>query len=278
MTGIGPFSFEVIVVFVAMLVGMATAKVLARRCPDVSSKAVDDTSFKAVLWGAVVARLAFVALWWNEYSSAPMSVLAIGDGGFSWWAGVLAASAAVLWITRHKPVLRRPVLISIAAGVLTWLAASNTLAQLRPAPPLPALALATLDGHAVTLNTAYAGHPVVLNLWASWCPPCRREMPVFHQAQAVFPDVAFVMVNQGETAQQAHSFLNRERLAFKDLLLDPSSKAMRALGTQGLPTTLFFDAQGRLVDRHLGELTMASLKSTLSRRLSSSNPSNIDTK
>jgi len=142
---------------------------------------------------------------------------------------------------------------------------------------MPALELASLDEQPVNLD-AYAGRPVVLNLWASWCPPCRREMPVFQQAQAAFPDIAFVMVNQGESAQQARAFLARERLAFNDVLLDPASQAMRAMGSRGLPTTLFFDAQGRLVHTHLGELTMASLKHTVSRRFPPSSQSGAQAK
>src|SRR5699024_3535079 len=53
-------------------------------------------------------------------------------------------------------------------------------------PPLPDLDLAALDERPVSL-VSYMGQPVVLNLWATWCPPCRREMPVFEQAQAEFP-------------------------------------------------------------------------------------------
>lgn len=72
--------------------------------------------------------------------------------------------------------------------------------------------------------SSYRGRPVVLNLWATWCPPCRREMPAFEQAQAAFPNVAFVMVNQGQNAQQAQAFLERESSALTDVLLDPSSR------------------------------------------------------
>ncbi len=134
----------------------------------------------------------------------------------------------------------------------------------RSAPPIPDLQLGTLDGQAVSLN-AYAGQPVVLNLWASWCPPCRREMPVFEQAQSEFSNIAFVMINQGESAQQAQRFLDSEQLSLADVLLDSASKAMQSMNARGLPTTLFFDAQGRLVDSHMGEITMPSLKDKISR-------------
>ena len=110
----------------------------------------------------------------------------------------------------------------------------------------------------------------MLNLWATWCPPCRREMPAFEQAQAAFPNVAFVMVNQGENAQQAQAFLAREGLTLTDVLLDSSSRTMQEMGTRGLPTTLFFDVQGQLVASHVGELTIASLKDAIGRHFGQS--------
>lgn len=140
---------------------------------------------------------------------------------------------------------------------------ADKLAQ-QAAPSLPDLQLMTLEGRPAHLSS-YVGVPVVLNLWATWCPPCRREMPVLEQAQTAFPDVSFVLVNQGESAQQAKTFLQSEGLNLTDVLLDPSSEAMREMRTGGLPTTFFFDAQGRMVDLHLGEITMADLKDKVSR-------------
>lgn len=140
--------------------------------------------------------------------------------------------------------------------------------MVQQAPPsLPDLELLTLEGRSARLSS-YAGMPVVLNLWATWCPPCRREMPVLEQAQTAFPDVAFVLVNQGESAQLAKAFLESEGLNLTDVLLDPDSKTMLEMRTGGLPTTLFFDAQGRMVDLHLGEITMADLEGKISSHFS----------
>ncbi len=131
-------------------------------------------------------------------------------------------------------------------------------------PLLPDLELMTLEERPARLSS-YMGTPVVLNLWATWCPPCRREMPILEQAQTAFPEVAFVLINQGESAQQAKTYLESEALSLTDVLLDPSSEAMREMRTGGLPTTFFFDAQGRMVDLHLGEITMSDLKDKISR-------------
>ncbi len=267
MIGVGPFSIQVVIVVAAAVVAWLFARTLAKRfVPAPAYKAAGGLVLDALFWGMIGARLAYIAQWWNEYGSAPMSMLAIGDGGFTWWAGVLTGMVFILWRTRARQALRRPALAGVLAGVVVWLASGAVLEQMhRSAPPLPELALTTLDGQPIHL-AAYKGRPVVLNLWASWCPPCRREMPVFEQAQKAVPDIAIVMVNQGESAQQAGNFLRRQGLALSDVLLDSSSQTMKVMGSKGLPTTLFFDAQGQLVDSHMGELTMAGLKGIVSRR------------
>src|SRR5690606_29886248 len=137
----------------------------------------------AVLIGLLAARLGYVLLWWPEYMAAPRSIIAIGDGGFLWWAGLPAAAAFAWWRTGKRRPLRRPLLAGIAAGMLAWAVFGGLLAMMqRAAPPLPAFELATLDGEPTTL-AALSGRPMVLNLWATWCPPCRREMPVLADAQ-----------------------------------------------------------------------------------------------
>ena len=103
----------------------------------------------------------------------------------------------------------------------------------------------------------------MVNLWATWCPPCQREMPVLQKAQAARPDVHFVFVNQGESAQQVAAYLARSGLQLRNVLLDAKGDAGTALGHRALPTTLFFDAEGRLVDTRLGELSEASLAERL---------------
>ena len=133
------------------------------------------------------------------------------------------------------------------------------------APTLPGITLARLDGRPLALSSLQ-GQPVVLNLWATWCPPGRREMSVFARAQHDYPGVAFVMAKQGETAQEIAHYRDQQDLQFNLALRDPDSQAMVAVGARALPSTLFFDASGRRVDAHLGQLTRASLRDRLARR------------
>ena len=137
---------------------------------------------------------------------------------------------------------------------------------------LPPLAVQSLEGPTVSL-ASFQGKPTVVNLWATWCPPCRREMPVLEQAQVQRPDVNFVFLNQGESPDRVRSFLAAQNLPLRNVLLDVHGRAGIELGHRALPTTLFYDARGRLVDTRVGELSQASLGQRLSM-LSSSTGSN----
>ena len=273
MNALGPFPMRAVLVAVAALAAWWLVRLLAVRFTASDDKTVPKLAgslFADIfLVGLLAARIGYVLRWWPEYAAAPKSIIAIGDGGFLWWTGLPVALAFSWWRTRKQTRLRRPLLIGIAAGLLTWLAASGVLTLLRPASPLPNVAASTLDGEPVALADR-TGRPVVLNLWATWCPPCRREMPVFEDAAKRHPGVEFVLLNQGEDAATVRDFLERQGLELHgDVLLDPHSQAMSATGTRGLPTTLFFDANGHLVDVHMGELTRASLTDTLRDRFGS---------
>jgi thiol-disulfide isomerase/thioredoxin len=263
MMSVGPFSIRIIVVALASLIAWLVARFMRRGDAGAPGKAAANLLLDALLLGLIAARAGYVARWWSEYGAAPVSIVAIGDGGFDWWVGLPCAVVFVLWKTRRAHAVRLPALAGIAAWILAWGAAQGALTALqRETPALSSLQLQTLDAGPVTLER-YAGRPVVLNLWASWCPPCRREMPLLSRAQSDYPGVVFLMANQGETASTVRTFLAQEGLRFNDILLDPTSVTMRAFGSRGLPTTLFFDAQGRLVDSHMGELTAARLKDAL---------------
>lgn len=99
----------------------------------------------------------------------------------------------------------------------------------------------------------------MINLWATWCPPCRREMPVLERAQHQRPDVTFLFVNQAESMQSVSTFLATQGLTLDNVLFDASGRLGQAVGSMALPTTLFYRADGRLINSHLGELSQASL-------------------
>ena len=225
-----------------------------------------------VLWrmmvaGFVSARLAFVLKHHAIYLAAPLSVFDIRDGGFASVAGLIAACVVGAELTRRQAALRRPVLACVLAGCTVWFGGTLLNQALAPAhTPLPDVMVRQLDGREVALRS-FADRPVVLNLWATWCPPCRREMPALMAAQAQHPEIAFVLVNQGESAATVAAYLERERLPVRaqlaTIVLDPGSQVAARLGAAGMPTTLFYDATARLRTRHVGELSPATLTDKL---------------
>ncbi|KWI43270.1 TlpA family protein disulfide reductase [Burkholderia stagnalis] len=263
MLSIGPFSIRVVAVAAAALLAWLVARFIQRRSPDGQHKTASSLIVDALLLGLIAARVAYVAQWWADYAAAPRSLVAFGDGGFDWRIGIAAGLAFAGWRLRRLPALRRPAWIGIAAGLAAWGIAQGTLATLQHgAPPLAAMRLEALDATPVPPQR-FAGRPAVVNLWATWCPPCRREMPILAQAQQDHPGVAVLMLNQGEDAQAVRAFLEQQGLRFDHVLHDRAMRAMHAYGSRGLPTTLFFDANGNLVESHMGELTAARLKDTM---------------
>ncbi|KVH56478.1 redoxin [Burkholderia sp. MSMB1072] len=268
MLSIGPFSIRVVAVAVAALLAWLVARFVQRRPPDGHHKTASSLILDVLLLGLIAARVAYVAQWWPDYATSPRAIVALGDGGFDARIGIAAALVFAGWRLRRLPALRRPVLAGIVAGLAAWGIAQGTLATLqRGAPSLAAMPLQALDSTPV-LPAGFVGKPVVVNLWATWCAPCRREMPILQQAQHDHQGITVLMLNQGENAQAVRTFLEQQGLHFDHVLLDPSLHAMHAYGSRGLPTTLFFNAKGELVESHMGELTAARLKDTVTQRLS----------
>lgn len=264
MAGIGPVPMPVVVMLLALAAAALVGRWAATR-PDGSKLAVAGVFMDMLLVGLLAGRLVFVLQWLPQYLDDPWAILRPGDGGYTVWAAVLGGLGFGAWRARRRPALRRPLLLGSVAGLGSWavLAGSVALMQ-RAAMQLPDTPLARLDGGAVRLSET-RGRPLVVNLWATWCPPCRREMPVLAEGQAANRHVGFMFVNQGEQPDVIRAYLRGARLPLRDVLLDPLSTTSHASGARGLPTTLFFDADGHLADVHTGELTRASLAHKLLR-------------
>lgn len=261
---IGPFSVQVshLLILASVLVAAGVGHLAGRRQKTGIVTVLSDMAWAALL----VGRIAFVAIWFELYRLSPWSILDIRDGGFSPWAMLAAALLVAVAHGWRRTALRKPLVLGLAAGAIAWAAMSAALGNFSspPAgPALPKVAVITLAGETTDLAALAKGKPLVLNLWASWCPPCRREMPVLAAAQQREPGLTFVFSNAGEDAETALRYLNAGGLNLANVVLDPRSELGRAVGSSGLPTTLFYDAQGQLVDTHLGELSAASLASKL---------------
>lgn len=249
----------IIAFVIALLVGVLVAT--RRRV------AIADTLFNLVLVGFVAARLIFVARYFNEYDSF-WAMLDIRDGGFSLIGGCVAALLYIAWRLWRVPPQRVALISAVLTGSLVWGGTVGSLILIdRQARPLPQVNLATLDGETISLPVLSEeyGEPLVVNLWATWCPPCRREMPMLEAAQHRENDVIFVFVNQGEGITRVRGFLEEEALELNNLLLDSGGALGQAVGSQVMPTTLLYDAQGQLRETHYGELSRASLTALLDK-------------
>lgn len=260
---LGPFAVPIsqLVLMMALLVALGVGYLVGRRQ---QTGGIGHILSDMLLVALLVARIAFVAIWFDTYRNAPWSMLDIRDGGFSPWAGVAAALLVAIWRGWRRAALRKPLILGLAAGALAWGGMFGALRMLER-PILPKLSLATLAGEPADLAALAAGKPLVVNLWATWCPPCRREMPVLAAAQQQETGVTFVFANQGEDGATIQHYLTASRLDLANVLLDPGAHLGREVGSTGLPTTLFYDANGRMVDTHVGELSPASLASKLKR-------------
>ena len=216
----------------------------------------------AMVTGLVAARFGHVIENAANFAAEPWRIFAAWQGGFSWpWAAIaVAASSAILLRTR------RAILGSVAALVaavfswnLVWQLASAT-----PATPMPSLVMERIDASPISLASTN-GSPVVVNLWASWCPPCRREMPMMAELAATAEDVTFLFVNQGEGRSAIEAYLTSQNLALPNVLLDPHRQVARHYSMPGLPATLFIGADGRLLSVHIGEISREALTAAIER-------------
>ena len=237
---------------------------LARQGADkVPGEQAGRTVTHAGLLGLVAARLAYLVWHADAYLASPWAAFDLRDGGWSASAGLVAGVAWLAWRGLVTPWLRRPLAVSGAAGVAFWWLATlaSGLAGTHSLPPVQLVRIE--DARVLSLTEAARGRPVVVNLWASWCGPCRAEMPTLAAAQQREPTVAFLFVNQGESPATVQSFLQKQSFTLRDVMLDSGSSLGQAIASRGLPITLFFDAKGRQVDAHFGILNPAALESRL---------------
>lgn len=243
----------------AVVLGVITTLILAAGLAR-RYQALENWAGGAVLSGFIAARAGYVLTHLEVYAQEPWTALYVWQGEFSLPWGLLGAAFYTGLRLRRQWHAHALALAAVLAGLAVWAGAlqlAQTLAEPRPAQLAP-LVLTDLQGQAVSLRT-FEGRPMVLNLWASWCPPCRREMPVLEQAAREHPEVAFVFANQAETAPTVRAYLDRAGLALDNVLLDAEALLGAHFQARMLPTTLFFEADGRLRDVHLGEISRARL-------------------
>lgn len=228
-------------------------------------------SWQTVFIAVLAGRLGHALPHFEAYAQAPWTILYFWQPGYAPWSALIAAIGWTAWRWRKQahpettPPTEQPaasprrrawccLAIAVCTAGITW----GLLPASPQGEPLPALTLKTLEGQSVQLTTLQQNKPMVVNLWATWCPPCRREMPLLAQYDQR-DDVTLVLINQGESLVAIQHYLQNEQLHFRHLLQDRQQQGLATFDTPGLPTTLFYNSEGILVDRQIGELTPARL-------------------
>lgn len=172
---------------------------------------------------------------------------------------VFLAGSLLIAATRVRP----------GVGATSPAAPTNLLADPAPLPdhPAPDLALSQLDGTQRTLRDL-RGQVVLINIWATWCPPCRAEMPAIQQAYAEYHERGFTVlaVNQREDATTITPFLEQHGLTFP-ILLDSDGQASAIYQASALPSSFFVDRRGVIRAVYHGPLPPSVINGTIEQLL-----------
>jgi cytochrome c biogenesis protein CcmG, thiol:disulfide interchange protein DsbE len=184
--------------------------------------------------------------------------------------------ALVKWfILDHAVAVRYVLLILGVAWIgLTAVLAPPTSGSRPPAPrqgfSAPDFSLRTIDDRMIQLSSL-KGHPVIVNIWASWCGPCQAEMPLFEELYSRYHSQGLEILAVNSTFQDsllnAKAFIQERNLTFP-VLLDTQGQVTRQYQVQALPTTFFIDEQGVVHNQVIGgPLTSAMLESEINNLL-----------
>ena len=250
--------FAVLLFAVVFRLAFSRAKDEARRW--------EDRVANAAFVGFVLWKLSPVVDSWATVSRDPVTLLYLPG---TWWglaAGVLLPLAWLGWHVGRDTEGRERVLKALAlagAGAAAGLLVFVLGLSLVPAPPKPVttdapLVLASLAGPSQDLTSA-PGKVLFVNFWATWCPPCRAEIPDFVEfwAQADKSRVAIHAVDLTTTEKDVSlvaPFVRDQGMLFP-ILMDTEGRAAARYQIESIPTTLVFDPAGKLVHRQVGVMT-----------------------
>jgi thiol-disulfide isomerase/thioredoxin len=131
--------------------------------------------------------------------------------------------------------------------------------------PAPAISGKTLLG---TNYTYSVGKVAVVNVWASWCSPCRAEEPALSELALMYPDIAFIGILTRDNPVNAEAFVRKRNVPYPTLIDDAVLFGFReSLPANAIPTTVLIDKQGNVAARISGAVTVSSLRDLIEKVL-----------
>lgn len=277
---LGPFVLPVLrlgALLVFVFGAWTTVRLAARRGLDTDW--AGTTAERSVWIGILAARLGFVTIHPSAYADAPWTALYLWQPGYAAIAGISAAAVYVSWRTWRLDAPVRDayvrllgtgfgITVLLYAGLLGSMRLELGDASLQVGDTAPEIALVDLSGRTVRLSEL-RGRGVVLNFWATWCPPCRREMPMLDEVHRAFSPngVVIVGIAVGEPAATVAQYVDDVGVDYP-IWTDAGSRSgdfdrtqtlLGRFGGIGLPTTVFIDADGTIRARQVGELSRGIL-------------------
>ncbi len=182
-------------------------------------------------------------------------------------AGLILGGAAIFIALRDRQAAPAPPTGLVSEEGIYPVASlfdiDNTQAQPDPGHPAPDFAIHLPDGSTAHLSD-YRGRPVILNFWATWCPPCRLEMPDLVETYETHKDEGLVVIaiDDAEAHDLVSAFVEEFGMTMP-VVVDPQGDVMRAYKTNSLPSSFFIDRDGVVRVRWLGLLTPDVLEQNL---------------
>jgi thiol-disulfide isomerase/thioredoxin len=237
------------------------------------------------LWiGIVASRLSFVLLNWSSFSAKPWTILYLWQPGYSFSVGLVAALAYIFYrIYRQEVERRRAVVSSLSAGfalpVLLFIGMLITMNQFVdveiyiPGDTVPNDKVTDLYGEPASFAD-FVGNGLVVNFWATWCPPCRREMPLLEEVYNKYKsrNITVIGVSVDNSRDAIKNYVESVSVTYpiwEDSVIRsnnlPGGTSLSSMfGVVGFPTTFFIDANGVIQSSYVGELNLAILNKRIS--------------
>ncbi len=172
------------------------------------------------------------------------------------WIGMALTAAGAIWLLRRGPAVNaRATAVGLAALLLVVpLGGCDSKVGVSEGDLAPDFILQSADGQTRKLSN-YRGHVVLVNLWATWCPPCMEEMPVLNQLAERYRDKGLVVLGLAgdDDPQRVRDFVAKSPLKF-EVLLDSDGAIGTQYGITGYPETFFIDREGRVRDKIIGAI------------------------